>query len=139
MPRRPKPASASRARRPKPASAQASARHGARRGLLRPFVAGAVIVAVTASIVPLIWRHKDTTRQPTTPETDSPVALTYPALVALAEHVKSLQAEKRFGASLPGARLLLRQHALHGRLVPDMRVDYARMLNNAAFEAGGGG
>jgi hypothetical protein len=56
--------------------------------------------------------------------------------VALAERVKALLAEKRYGESLPGSRALLAQQELYGRLVAPMLVDYGRTLNNAAFEGG---
>ena len=65
-------------------------------------------------------------------------ALSYPQLVALADSVKRFQAARRFGEALPGARRLLDQHELRGHLGSSMLVDYARMLNNAAFESGAG-
>jgi hypothetical protein len=65
-----------------------------------------------------------------------PQRMPYPALVALANQVKSLQIQKRYAESLPGTRALLKQHELGRRLTPVMLVDYARILNNVAFEPG---
>ena len=88
------------------------------------------------AIAPIVKRHWHPTPPAPAPAPEISAELPYAELKALAEQVESLQHQGRYGESLPGARALLRQHELHGRLVPEMLVDYARMLNNAAFEAG---
>jgi tetratricopeptide (TPR) repeat protein len=100
---------------------------------MRPLVLTAVGVLAVAVAAWMMLHHAP---RPTPPAIESQALLPYDSLKALANRVIALQAQGRYGESLPGARALLRQHALHGKLVPEMLADYARMLNNAAFEAG---
>lgn len=97
---------------------------------------GIGIVAIAAVAVPWILRRP----QPPLVHEPAPsrALLPYPELMSLADRVKALQAERRYAEALPGARALLEQHEMRGHLVSSMLVDYGRMENNAAFEAGPG-
>jgi hypothetical protein len=99
-----------------------------------------VVIAalVVAAVSLLMWRRGPLAPPLVAPAAETAAELPYDSLKALAARVIELQAQKRYGESLPGARALLRQHQLRGRLAPEMVVDYARMLNNAAFEGGAG-
>src|SRR5262245_21627453 len=122
MPRRPPNASSRAPQRPR--------KRPQRNPMNRPLLIGAAIVVAAG-----IWfeLHRAPARPPAT---EAQGMLPFDSLKVLAGRVVALQAAGRYGESLPGARALLEQHSLHGRLVPEMLVDYGRMLNNAAFEGG---
>jgi len=105
----------------------------------RPRARRAAVVTVSLALLAaltalLVWRSRTPSAPVPAPAGATNEPLPYDSVVALANRVKALDSEGRYLESLAGARALLRQHELHGHLVPDMLTDYARMLNNAAFE-----
>jgi hypothetical protein len=100
-----------------------------------------MVLAMTAAIgmiVILVVRRPRTSPPLSSSPVDVVELLPPERLDELIEQAKSLQLQKRFGESLPGVRLLMRQHELNGRMVPELMIDYAGLLNNAAFQGGSG-
>jgi hypothetical protein len=106
----------------------------AHRSILRVVLAG-TLLGLTAAAA---WQGFRWVTRPTRAEAVAAAKLPYPELVALARRTKSLEDQRRFNAALPGALMLLEQHELRGRLDSSMLLDFAGMLNNAAFENGAG-
>ena len=100
-----------------------------RAAVLAVWVAAAAIAAIATWIA-----RRGPAPPPSTARGTANVALPLDSLLALAARVQAMQQAGRYTASLPGTRVLMRQHELRGRLVAAMYTDYARILNNAAFE-----
>ena len=58
------------------------------------------------------------------------------SLESLANRAWSLRTQQRYSECVPWARLLQEQYRLRRQLLPEMSLEYAAVLNNAAFEIG---
>ena len=125
------------AKRPAPMRPVAPMRRSTARRIVMIVLA---LIAIEAVIWKVLWlrthRSDKATSAPAAAGSSAARELAYPELVALSNSVKTLQQEHRYTEALPNARQLLVQHELRQHLNASMRVDYGRMLNNAAFEAG---